>query len=57
MASADQARGTRERVKLTIAEVCTDLGISRRTFYEWRVKGKAPNGRRRRYPARWTGDP
>jgi hypothetical protein len=24
----------RERDKLTIAEVCADLGISRRTFYE-----------------------
>ena len=42
MASADQARGTRERDKLTIAEVCADLGISRRTFYEWRAKGRAP---------------
>lgn len=28
--------------KLTIAEVCADLGISRRTFYEWRAKGRAP---------------
>ena len=42
MASADQARGARERDKLTIAEVCADLGISRRTFYEWRAKGRAP---------------
>ena len=42
MASADQVRGARERDKLTIAEVCADLGISRRTFYEWRAKGKAP---------------
>jgi len=32
MASADQVGGTRERDKLTIAEVCADLGISRRTF-------------------------
>jgi excisionase family DNA binding protein len=30
------------RDKLTIAEVCEDLGISRRTFYEWRAKNKAP---------------
>jgi predicted DNA-binding transcriptional regulator AlpA len=22
--------------------VCADLGVSRRTFYEWRAKGKAP---------------
>jgi excisionase family DNA binding protein len=42
MASADQVRGARERDKLTIAEVCADLGVSRRTFYEWRAKGKAP---------------
>ena len=35
-------RGRRERDKLTIAEVCADLGISRRTFYEWRAKGRAP---------------
>jgi excisionase family DNA binding protein len=40
--SADQLRGSRERDKLTIAEVCADLGISRRTFYEWRAKGRAP---------------
>jgi excisionase family DNA binding protein len=42
MAGADQLRGSRERDKLTIAEVCADLGISRRTFYEWRAKGRAP---------------
>ena len=30
------------RDKLTIAEVCADLDISRRTFYEWRAKNKAP---------------
>jgi predicted DNA-binding transcriptional regulator AlpA len=28
--------------KLTIADICADLDISRRTFYEWRAKGKAP---------------
>ena len=27
---------------LTVAEFCADLGISRSTFYEWRVKGRAP---------------
>jgi excisionase family DNA binding protein len=32
----------RSRDKLTIAEICADLGISRRTFYEWRAKGTAP---------------
>lgn len=33
----DQHRDT-----LTVAQVCQDLGISRRTFYEWRAKKKAP---------------
>ena len=43
MASADPGSAApRERDKLTIAEVCADLGISRRTFYEWRAKGRAP---------------
>jgi len=28
--------------RLTLAEVCADLGISRSTFYDWRVKGRAP---------------
>src|SRR5437764_3146679 len=42
MAVADDVRSRRERDKLTIAEVCADLGISRRTFYEWRAKGRAP---------------
>ena len=42
MPGADQLRGSRERDKLTIAEVCADLGISRRTFYESRAKGRAP---------------
>jgi predicted DNA-binding transcriptional regulator AlpA len=36
-ATARTARGT-----LTVAEICDDLGISRRTFYEWRAKNKAP---------------
>ena len=30
------------RSRLTIAEVCEDLGVSRSTFYEWRAKGRAP---------------
>jgi predicted DNA-binding transcriptional regulator AlpA len=40
MLGADAVRGARERDNLTIAEVCADLGISRRTFYEWRAKGR-----------------
>jgi predicted DNA-binding transcriptional regulator AlpA len=42
VAALDEIRGLRERDKLTIAEVCADLGISRRTFYEWRMKNRAP---------------
>jgi len=30
------------RPRLTVAEVCEDLGISRSTFYEWRTKGTGP---------------
>jgi excisionase family DNA binding protein len=32
----------RTRNKLTLAEVCAELGISRSTFYDWRAKRKAP---------------
>lgn len=42
MPGADEVGTRRERDKLTIAEVCADLGISRRTFYEWRAKNRAP---------------
>ncbi|MFI6602985.1 helix-turn-helix transcriptional regulator [Nonomuraea sp. NPDC050536] len=28
--------------KLTLAEVCAELRISRSTFYEWRAKQRAP---------------
>lgn len=28
--------------RLTVMEVCAELGISRSTFYEWRAKGRAP---------------
>ena len=31
------------RDKLTVAEFCDDLNISRRTFHEWRAKGRAPH--------------
>lgn len=30
------------RGRLTVDYICDDLGISRRTFYEWRAKGTAP---------------
>jgi predicted DNA-binding transcriptional regulator AlpA len=32
----------RARTRLTIADICDDLGVSRSTFYEWRAKGRAP---------------
>ena len=32
----------RTSTRLTIADICTDLGISRSTFYEWRAKGRGP---------------
>ena len=47
------------RDKLTVDEICTDLDISRRTFYEWRAKGtapkciKLPNGELRVYRAEY----
>ena len=28
--------------RLTIAEICADLAVSRSTFYEWRAKGRGP---------------
>ena len=33
---------TRLEDRLTIAQLCKELGISRSTFYEWRAKGRAP---------------
>ncbi|MFI0470942.1 helix-turn-helix transcriptional regulator [Saccharopolyspora sp. 5N102] len=33
---------TRRREYLSIAGLCSELGISRDTFYKWRVKGTAP---------------
>jgi predicted DNA-binding transcriptional regulator AlpA len=30
------------RRRLTIADICADLGVSRSTFYEWRTKGRGP---------------
>ena len=32
----------RTQDRLTIAQLCNELGISRSTFYEWRAKGRAP---------------
>ena len=30
------------RIHLTLADVCDELGISRSTFYDWRAKHLAP---------------
>lgn len=32
--------------KLTVAEFCKEMNISRSTFYEWRMKGRAPRCRK-----------
>lgn len=37
----DSGAGANRR-RLTIAEICADLGVSRSTFYEWRAKGRGP---------------
>ncbi|HKR51687.1 MAG TPA: helix-turn-helix domain-containing protein [Pseudonocardiaceae bacterium] len=42
MATPPASTPVRARTRLTIADVCIDLGISRSTFYEWRAKGCAP---------------
>nr|WP_158853182.1 helix-turn-helix domain-containing protein [Saccharothrix deserti] len=34
------------REKLTVAEFCKEMNISRSTFYEWRMKGRAPRCRK-----------
>jgi excisionase family DNA binding protein len=42
MARARESAPARTRTRLTIAEVCEDLGVSRSTFYDWRAKGRGP---------------
>lgn len=36
------ATHTSRRGMLKVPEVCDELGISRSTFYEWRLKHRAP---------------
>ena len=36
------SKGGSPSTRLTIADVCADLAISRSTFYEWRTKGRGP---------------
>jgi len=42
MATARDSAPARTRTRLTITEVCEDLGVSRSTFYDWRAKGRGP---------------
>ncbi|WP_199439297.1 helix-turn-helix transcriptional regulator [Umezawaea beigongshangensis] len=37
-------RAPRER--LTVAQFCAEMGISRSTFYDWKAKGRAPRCRK-----------
>ncbi|WP_420712097.1 helix-turn-helix transcriptional regulator [Streptomyces sp. NRRL F-5650] len=36
------AVAARPGAKLTVDDVCDELGISRSTFYDWRQKGRGP---------------
>jgi predicted DNA-binding transcriptional regulator AlpA len=36
------SKGSSPRSRLTIADICADLAVSRSTFYEWRAKGRGP---------------
>jgi excisionase family DNA binding protein len=33
---------SRPPARLTVQDLCAELGISRLTFYDWRAKGRAP---------------
>ncbi|MET9019247.1 helix-turn-helix domain-containing protein [Actinopolymorpha sp. NPDC004070] len=33
---------SRSNERLTVAEFCKELGVSRSTFYEWRKKARGP---------------
>jgi excisionase family DNA binding protein len=34
--------GRSQREQLTVDELCAELKVARRTFYDWRAKGRAP---------------
>ncbi|WP_083459789.1 helix-turn-helix domain-containing protein [Jiangella muralis] len=34
--------GQRQREHLKVADICSELGIARSTFYDWRAKKTAP---------------
>jgi len=40
--AAERPTPSTSRTKLTLREVCAELGVSRSTFYDWRSKGTAP---------------
>jgi excisionase family DNA binding protein len=56
---APRGKKTEIEEMISVAEICEALGISRRTFYEWRAKGRAPecfplpNGELRVEPAEY----
>jgi predicted DNA-binding transcriptional regulator AlpA len=42
VSSVQRSGESTQRGRLTVDDICNDLDISRRTFYEWRAKGTAP---------------
>ncbi|MEV6353462.1 helix-turn-helix transcriptional regulator [Streptomyces hydrogenans] len=36
------ASAPKTRAMLTVPEICQELGITRSTFYDWRLKRRAP---------------
>lgn len=57
---APRGKKTEIEAYIRVAEICEALRISRRTFYEWRAKGRAPecfslpNGELRVEPAEYA---
>jgi predicted site-specific integrase-resolvase len=57
---APRAKKTEIEEMISVADICKGLGISARTFYEWRAKGlapeciKLPNGSLRVEPEEYT---
>jgi excisionase family DNA binding protein len=39
---ASQGGASGQREQLTVDELCNELKVARRTFYDWRAKGRAP---------------
>ena len=41
-AQTTSTAGRAHREQLTVGELCAELKVARRTFYDWRAKGRAP---------------